>query len=594
MFTISHLDKILYKYRVHDNTLNAKAKELDLFENIRRLLERDRHRRDSYQKGLNSVWVGFGLENKLSGTSGGTLLAFKYSHKDNHAVTERLGSPDTVSFCVLDEYIDECSIIAKALASADYIITTEIKNFDICYPVYGSKVFHLESIEGNLELLEKMTKCKLFDRVSGLSYEQKPSAIYVEDRKFNIALQVENFDVGGLEQVVYDLATHINRDGFELSVIVTNRNGVIGNKLKSKGVGVYEVNNNIEAYVNLLRDKKLDIINTHYSYLGIDRASEMGMAVVETVHNSYTWLEEEETSDIKNKSKYIDKHIAVSRQVKNYHRRKFNIPSQKISVIPNGLNPEGFNSNAEPKITRESLGYNENDFIFLNVSSFNGIKMHHLMVSVIRDIAVKHPDAKMVFVGNVLDERLQGDIRRRIEVDGLEENIKIFGFLDRRSLNDVYKMADCFILPSLQEGWSIAAMEAMYFGLPLILTDIGSAKEIIENIDIGLLVENPYVDILDLSSQDLVNLSTVKMPSNIAQLKEAMLTMFKNKDYWKTKGEKGKDKIINKFNIQNMVERYEEQFIQAYYIDRKNSIMSNFRRCIPQASNRLIFTKTLS
>jgi len=569
LFKIKHLNKILYKYRVHENTLNARAKELNLFENIRRLLERDRLRRDFYQKGFNIIWVGFERQSGQLDVDDKILLVFKYSLKKDSEAIKNLGRSNVASVCVVDAEMDEYSIDDEILKVSDYIITTDLDNFDVLYPLYGNKLFNVGNIEGNLELLVKMANSNLFNRKMKLSYEKKPASIYFENRRLNIAFQVENFDKGGLEQDVYDLATHIDRERFNLcGVIVVNRVGLMGDKLKSKGIDVQQVNNNLDAYKSVLKNKKIDIVNSHYSYFGLDKASELGIGVIETVQNNYTWLDSEKIKEINYLSK-IDKYIAVSKQVRNYHRRRFGIPSGRIEVIPNGLNLEGLNETGRSKFTRNSLGYNESHFIFLNVASFNGIKCHHLMISAVKELIGNYPNIKLIFIGDILDRGLYNDIWGRIKAEALEGNIKIMDFLDRPQLKDIYLMADCFILPSIQEGWSVAAMEAMYFSLPLILTDIGSARDIIDNNDIGIIVQNPYRDILNLSPHDLVELSKPRSSGNLSDLKKAMLTIYKNRELWEEKGRKGRDKVLNEFSIEKMVKRYEEQFIRTYYLYRK-------------------------
>ena len=572
LFTIKHLNKILYKYRVHENTLNAKARELNIFENIRRLLDRDKSRREFYKRSLNISWVGFDHSNHILGPDNRTLLIFKYSLKNSPDVIERLRHPNVVSICFIDEKIDEYLADDEVLHTIDYIITASIDDFDVLYPVHRNKLFNIRDIETNLELLIKLGKVKLFERELKLSYEKKPCFVYSEDRKLNIALQVENFDKGGLEQVVYDLATHIDRKKFNVSVIVVNRNGLMGYKLKSKGIEVLEINNSIEAYLGILKNKHIDIVNSHYSYFGLDKAADLGIAVVETVHNSYTWISPETFEDIKKKSKYTDRYIFVSNQVKNYHRRRFAVPPSKAVVIPNGLNLEGLSTGASSnRYSRKALGLDEDDFIFLNVASFNSIKRHHFMIMAMKDIIKEHPDIKLLFVGNVLDVNYYNDVSGRIKTEGLEGNIRCLDFVEKPELAQIYKLADCFILPSLQEGWSIAVMEAVYFELPIIVTDIGSARDIIDGNDIGIIIGNPYEDILALSALDIAKLSLEKN-ADATELKEAMVNIYKNRMHWKEKTKKGKEKIINKFNIANIARNYEEQFIKAYYVARKERL----------------------
>jgi len=573
LFTIEHSDKILYKYRVHDNTLNAKAKELNLFENIKRLLVRDRVRRDFYKADLSIKWIGFKEVSNDHVTSGDKLLlVFRYSLKNAPEVIRNLESQDVVTICVVDEVMDEYSLDDTVLKVSDWLITTDSGNFDVLDPKYGKKLLCIDKVKENSELFVKIAKVRFFDRLTSFSCEKKLPSVYDGGRKLNVILQVDNFDTGGLEQVVYDLATHSGKENFNLSaVIVVNKSGAMAQKLKARGIDVLAINQNREMYAGIIRDRRVDIVNTHYSYFGLDKASECGAAVIETIHNSYTWVDSKQIEQIRQMSGFIDRYIAVSRQVKNYHRRKFGLPYSRIEVIPNGFNPEGFDG-AEINFTRHGLGYTDDDFIFLSVAAFYGNKYHHVMVSAVGELAKTHRNIKLICVGSILDRGLYYDINRRIEQEGIQGHIKIMDYMDRKHLRDLYKLADCFLLPSIQEGWSIAAMEAMYFGLPLIMSDIGSARDVIKDSDIGIIIENPYEDILSLSLHDLIRLSKTTKPKNVGKLKAAMVSIYSDRHRWKEKAGKGKDKVLNEFSMDEMVDRYKEEFERCYHVERKGGV----------------------
>ena len=77
------------------------------------------------------------------------------------------------------------------------------------------------------------------------------------------------------------------------------------------------------------------------------------------------------------------------------------------------------------------------------------------------------------------------NIKQEVEKKNLTKNIIFTGYVSDENLRSLYQIADAFLLSSLFEGWSVSAMEAMSYGMPLILTDVGSSREVIENEDIG-------------------------------------------------------------------------------------------------------------
>lgn len=66
-------------------------------------------------------------------------------------------------------------------------------------------------------------------------------------------------------------------------------------------------------------------------------------------------------------------------------------------------------------------------------------------------------------------------------------NIKFSGFIENEQLNDVYQKHDIFVLPSYSETWGMVVEEAIYFGLPVMVSDrVGSGPEMVESLGTGL------------------------------------------------------------------------------------------------------------
>lgn len=129
-------------------------------------------------------------------------------------------------------------------------------------------------------------------------------------------------------------------------------------------------------------------------------------------------------------------------------------------------------------------------------------------------------------------------------------------------IETIYPIVDAFLMPSFIEGWSIAMNEAMFYKKPLLMTDTGGACDVIENSDIGILIENEYGDTINLYSESLDDMAYNQREFKISQhLANAMIEFADNKEYWKNAGEKGYTKIIEKYNFDNVVKQYEDIFI---------------------------------
>jgi phosphatidyl-myo-inositol dimannoside synthase len=87
---------------------------------------------------------------------------------------------------------------------------------------------------------------------------------------------------------------------------------------------------------------------------------------------------------------------------------------------------------------------------------------------------------------------------------GIAEQVYFLGFIPRETMPDVYRQADIFVLPSQSEGMSIALLEAMASGLPVVVTKTGGTQELISPDENGLVVLWADVDGLARALKRLV------------------------------------------------------------------------------------------
>ncbi len=86
-----------------------------------------------------------------------------------------------------------------------------------------------------------------------------------------------------------------------------------------------------------------------------------------------------------------------------------------------------------------------------------------------------------------------------------ENTFKLLGNLDQKELKKNYLSSDVVIIPSIMEATSLAAMEAMSCGLPVLSTNVGGMPEIITNEKTGWLIEKENSSILANLIEEIVN-----------------------------------------------------------------------------------------
>jgi glycosyltransferase involved in cell wall biosynthesis len=100
------------------------------------------------------------------------------------------------------------------------------------------------------------------------------------------------------------------------------------------------------------------------------------------------------------------------------------------------------------------------------------------IVPIWRNVCEIKKDAKLILIGHI-DPIYLKELKKNISENKLEQNIKILGFVDsERKKIEYLKSSKVFIFPSLEEGFGIAALEAMACGLPVVAWNLPVYREV--------------------------------------------------------------------------------------------------------------------
>jgi glycosyltransferase involved in cell wall biosynthesis len=107
----------------------------------------------------------------------------------------------------------------------------------------------------------------------------------------------------------------------------------------------------------------------------------------------------------------------------------------------------------------------------------------------IQAIESKTLDFRLDVVGSLKSEPgYARELQRQVESFGLKSNVSFHGSLDHERLAEFLRSAHVLVVPSSYEGYGIAYLEGMAFGLPAIGTTAGAAPEIIADGETGFLI----------------------------------------------------------------------------------------------------------
>ena len=172
------------------------------------------------------------------------------------------------------------------------------------------------------------------------------------------------------------------------------------------------------------------------------------------------------------------------------------LPADRIEQVGNGIDTDEFApaSADEKRQLRQSLRVDADRPVVLFVGFFSQDKQPRVLFDAwlrLRD--VHHIDASLVFVGATksgyyeVDESLAGGMRAEAESRGLGDRLTFTGSL--HDVQDYFRLADVFVLPSRREGLPVALMEAMSCGLPCVASLLPGATDTLIGNDVsGVLV----------------------------------------------------------------------------------------------------------
>ena len=312
--------------------------------------------------------------------------------------------------------------------------------------------------------------------------------------------------VGGIAKVVYDLSKMLIKDGHEVTV-VTYKEGEAPYYENDKGVEVYRVDNyminpnnfidwimqlnfNLIAKASEIMNKngKFDVIHAH-DWLVANAAKTLktsyNIPIVATIHatesgrnggirdeqqryiNDTEWMLTYEASEV----------IVNSNYMKNEVQRLFGLPFEKINVIPNGINQNIYNGIERNYEFRRKYA-RDNEKIIMCAGRLVYEKGFQYLIDAAPKILYRYHDAKFIIAGK---GGMLNELKAKANYLGISDKVYFTGQLSPKELYTMYRCADIAVFPSTYEPFGLVAIEGMFAGTPIVVSDIGGLNEIVEH-----------------------------------------------------------------------------------------------------------------
>lgn len=353
---------------------------------------------------------------------------------------------------------------------------------------------------------------------------------------------------GGAERVISNLSASLDPARYR-AILCLFRPGWIQEHTENRGVRTYVIPTQgmfdwrwVLRVKRLLKDEHVDLIHAHEfdaNVQGTFVAALSGVPLVATVHGknyfweklrrrlAYQWVSRNATM------------VAVSENLKQFIVEKVGVDSGHVKVVYNGVDLLPHCGPDDIDQCRKELDLPTSDQIVGVVGNLYPVKGHQYLIAAIPAVLAKCPNTTFIFAGR---GQLEGELKEQVHQLGVAPKVRFLGL--RQDIPRILAVLHAFVLPSLSEGLSMAILEAMVAGKPVIATDVGGNPELVEDSETGYLVPS----------------------QNSQALADRLISLLMNRDRALQFGKVGQLRAQGQFSLRTMVREYQgiyDQCIEA-------------------------------
>lgn len=364
------------------------------------------------------------------------------------------------------------------------------------------------------------------------------------NKKIPVLHIVLSLEPGGMENGVVNLVNGLKTDDLDIKVCCLNRAGAFASRLpadkqpivldKQPGFS-WET---VKKLAAVIRAHRPAILHTHnlgtliYTILALPRGKDWPVLHgehAEFAANDLTLKRRLQRRFFYNR---VDWLVPVSESL-GAHLIRHGAPQEKIYAINNGVDTRKY-APGDRATAKRKLGLPEQATVIGMVGRFGTFKRHEMLVHAFEKLARGNQSVNLLLVGGGGPE--ESRVRQVVAASAMKERIMLAGFQDEPA--PFYQAMDLLVVPSLKEGMSNAALEAMATTVPVLChTSCGHADIIKDG-------QNGYVRSLN----------------SVDELQRILAELLLNPAGLQAVGAAGREYVDRNLSLARMRERYAELY----------------------------------
>jgi glycosyltransferase involved in cell wall biosynthesis len=331
----------------------------------------------------------------------------------------------------------------------------------------------------------------------------------MEDNKIRVLHLTYSLGVGGAEILLLHYIRSLGTERYQHYIYCFGDDGPIGAKIKELNVPIYmgpkpaSIKNPIKFVIRLLalmkdvlrfiRAHGIQVIQSHLDHanqLGVAVGTLAGVPAFPTVHNTMSFVDRRSNLDPRVHLiravdavvyRIADQVVVVSQEIKEIIQKTYGLKDSKVFVLRNGI--VFWDSLVEPANLEIEFHARQDTLKVIAVGSLTYQKAFEILVRAVAELVNRKPNNLLVMIAGEGVERVH--LERLIRDLGVGDYIKLLGIRD--DVIELLKVSDIFVIPSRYEGLSIAMIEAMACGLPIVASNAPGLRNYINHYRNGLL-----------------------------------------------------------------------------------------------------------